>query len=1123
MFRLALNSLTHYWRLNLCLALGVFLASAVLTGSLVVGDSVRATLAEQGMLRVGNIDQALVGGERFFTEEMAERVGTETGTLGTVAPAILTLGTARNEDGSRRANRVQLIGVTGSFWSMADTDWPADLGEEFFAVNEALAGRLDLKVGDEMRARAEKPGEVPRDAPLAGSTDSNSNAARFNGEEVTHIIRDDQLGRFSLQAEQEPALNIFMPLAVLQAKLEQEGLANLLLFSFRRDEGPEPDESKRTLVQDSLLNQWTLEDAALTFDQIELCDWQLGSKRIFVSKATETAAREIQSEHTSGILTYLVNEIRFGDVVVPYSMGTAVDSDVFGELGMDKAVITEWLADPENGGLKVGDEFEMEYLRVADGRQMVPSTRKFTVAGIIPMDDLRLNQSWAPDFPGVSNSKNYRELDPGFELDKDMIRDQDEAYWDDYKVTPKVFISLAAAHEARIAPNSKSNTPVPMWANRFGKITGLRMSDNSITRESFESELKKHLELTDLGMHVREPVKEARMAVEQSMDFGGLFAALSFFLIVAALVLVALLFAFGLEQRSGQIGTLLATGFRQWDVRILLMVEGGIVSFIGATLGALGGIAYTKAALWALGSVWQGAVAGLEFTYHAKWLSVALGILIVHVMAKTALWFASRRIVKTPPRELLAGGGVSGLAEVKPKPLKKLPSFWLAVGGLVFGAGLAIFAQTLQGQALASAFYGAGSLLLIAGISALALVLRRWALHDSTALGLNSLGTRNAVRRRGRSLAVAGIMASGVFMVMAVNSFRMGFDDSGTGGFRFMGASALPIYQDLNTKKGQDENGLDPLPAGAELVQFRVRQGAEASCLNLNRAQQPRLIGVNPKRLIERESFLFAKGGTWDLLNQPTGDGSVPGIADMNSATWAMGKKIGDTISYPATEGELKVKLVGFLQGSVLQGNVIISEEAFKDAFRDAGGYQMFLVDLPDTDAGKAARGDLTRQLEAQGLELFSAADRLAEYNRVQNTYISIFTVLGGLGVLLGTLGVALVIGRNVLERRRRTRADGRARIPPRTAGPDGLERTLVPSRCGNCHRGRLLPRRCAPQPRHTERGTAARADRGPNVGDHRGRARILLAGNKDRTARQPRGLAPLGVETIVFPLRFSR
>ena len=994
MFKLALKSLTHYWRLNLCLMFGVFLASAVLTGSLVVGDSVRATLAEQGMLRVGKIDQALLGGDRFFTGEMASRVRDELGESALVSPAILALGTARTEDGSQRANRVQIIGVEDSFWDLADTQNPAAPRGEFIAINEALARRLEIGVGGEIRLQTEKPGDVPRDAPLAGSVEGNTNAARFSGE-VTHLIRDSQLGRFSLQAEQEPALNVFLPIATVQKEIEQEGRANLILMSGVED------------ASVALENSWGLEDAALRYERLGDSEvWQLGSRRIFISEAVEKAARQVAPGKTTGVLTYLVNEIRRGDLVIPYSMGTAAEEGGFGELGEDQAIITQWSADPENGGLMVGDEIELEYLRVGDGRQMIPSTRKFTISQVLPMDDPRVSESWAPDFPGVSDSENYRELDPGFELDKDKIRDQDEKYWDDYRVTPKVFISLAAAQEPGV------------WENRFGRVTGLRIADTAMAPETFEAGLKSHLSLFEFGPHLRSPLEEARLAVEQSMDFGGLFAALSFFLIVAALVLVALLFVFGLEQRAPQIGMLMATGFRRSELRKLLLIEGGIISFLGAVLGAVGGVLYTKAALWALGNVWQGAVAGLEFKYHAKLLSVVIGILVVHVMAKSALWIASRRLLKIPPRELLAGGGVSGLAELSPKPLSRLPSFWLFALGLLGGVGLALFAQGLQGQALAGAFYGAGSLLLISGIAALALLLRRWAMRDSAVLDLGSLGRRNAVRRRGRSLAVAGIMASGVFMVMAVNSFRIGFDDSGTGGFKWIGASSLPIYENLNTQTGQDAHGLDPLPSGGEIIALRVRQGAEASCLNLNRAQQPRLVAVNPDRLAERGAFVFAKGGDWRMLDENPGDGVVPGIADMNSAMWAMGKKLGDVVSYPAADGELRVKLVAFLQGSVLQGNVIISEDNFKSAYPDAGGYQMFLVDLPDGEAGEDARKDLTRQLQARGLELISAADRLADYNRVQNTYISIFTVLGGLGVLLGTVGVALVIGRNVLERR---------------------------------------------------------------------------------------------------------
>ena len=47
-----------------------------------------------------------------------------------------------------------------------------------------------------------------------------------------------------------------------------------------------------------------------------------------------------------------------------------------------------------------------------------------------------------------------------------------------------------------------------------------------------------------------------------------------------------------------------------------------------------------------------------------------------------------------------------------------------------------------------------------------------------------------------------------------------------------------------------------------------------------------------------------------------------------------------------------------------------------------------------------------------------SATKRLDAFNTVQNTYLNTFQILGGLGLLLGTLGLGVVVLRNVLERR---------------------------------------------------------------------------------------------------------
>ena len=55
------KSLRHHWRIHLAVALGVAAATAVLTGALVIGDSVRGSLRHLVLDRLGRIDELLSG------------------------------------------------------------------------------------------------------------------------------------------------------------------------------------------------------------------------------------------------------------------------------------------------------------------------------------------------------------------------------------------------------------------------------------------------------------------------------------------------------------------------------------------------------------------------------------------------------------------------------------------------------------------------------------------------------------------------------------------------------------------------------------------------------------------------------------------------------------------------------------------------------------------------------------------------------------------------------------------------------------------------------------------------------------------------------------------------------
>jgi ABC-type antimicrobial peptide transport system permease subunit len=113
------------------------------------------------------------------------------------------------------------------------------------------------------------------------------------------------------------------------------------------------------------------------------------------------------------------------------------------------------------------------------------------------------------------------------------------------------------------------------------------------------------------------------------------------------------------------------------------------------------------------------------------------------------------------------------------------------------------------------------------------------------------------------------------------------------------------------------------------------------------------------------------------------------------------------------------LRLVGTLANSVLQSELIVSETSFLRLFPNEEGYRLFLIETPTPERSPAIASALEERLSDFGFDVVPTAERLANFHRVENTYLSTFQMLGGLGLLLGTLGMAAVLLRNVLERRR--------------------------------------------------------------------------------------------------------
>jgi ABC-type antimicrobial peptide transport system permease subunit len=156
----------------------------------------------------------------------------------------------------------------------------------------------------------------------------------------------------------------------------------------------------------------------------------------------------------------------------------------------------------------------------------------------------------------------------------------------------------------------------------------------------------------------------------------------------------------------------------------------------------------------------------------------------------------------------------------------------------------------------------------------------------------------------------------------------------------------------------------------------------------------------------------------WGTLNMKLPGGLIPAIADETVIKWGMGKKTGDTISYMNSMGEtMNLLLVGGLAPSIFQGKVIISNQNFLENFPSNSGTSIFLVEGNNEESDKILN-EINSGFRDYGMEVNLSATRLAEFNSVTNTYLSIFLVLGAFGLLLGTIGLGIVLFRSILERK---------------------------------------------------------------------------------------------------------
>ncbi|HEX6216412.1 MAG TPA: ABC transporter permease, partial [Vicinamibacterales bacterium] len=708
--RLAFRSAAYHWRTNLAVVLGVAAAVAVLGGALLVGDSVRGSLRDIALGRLGRTDQALAS-TGFFTGDVVERLRARAPDA-SVTPLIVANAFVTHEPSGRRAGTVVVYGVDEQFWTFHGVPPP-----DGPVASPALAAELGAQDGDTLLVRLQRPSEIPIES-LFGRKEEIGRTVRLT---LSAVLPRERLGEFSLRAQQAQFRAVFAPLRRIQRDLGVEDRVNTVLIAGLTDQVAASAARGALSLEDLGIN------VRLSGNRTDIIvDSTSGILADPVEDAIIASGTAVGLEPVP-VFTYLANTMRVRDRVVPYSLVTATTMDRLFAMapGGPRAdsdapsgatppavpiVINDWTA--RQLSARAGDPLEIDYYLWDANAGLTTHTASFTIASVVPIAGLAADRQLAPEYPGITGAESLADWDPPFPVDLSKIRDIDEKYWDDHRATPKAFIPYQRGRE--------------LWSTRYGDATSVRFAvpgganpDDLIAR--LREEISKTIRPEAVGLTVQPVRTLAAEASTGATDFGQYFTYFSFFIVVSAVMLAVLFFRLGIEQRLRQIGVLRATGYTVAIIRRLFLIEVVALALLGAFLGLAGAVAYGNVIVYGLRTWWIGAVGTTDLSLHVTPASLAIGAAAGVAASILCVLWSLRAVAKMAPRGLLTAQaiGQEPTSELRiGRRHKTIGVSFAAIAVVAAVAGL-----VAEGNE-AAAFFGAGASALLAAMFLLSAWLR---------------------------------------------------------------------------------------------------------------------------------------------------------------------------------------------------------------------------------------------------------------------------------------------------------------------------------------------------------------------------------------------------------------
>ena len=993
---MTLNSLIsqsrkHYHRFYRLVVFAVILMTAVLTGSLLLGDSVRGTLVQRVDERLGKYETIITSGSGFFSESIKEKVES-----GKEKNCFLLM------DGYVSVGK-KLLPVY--VWG---TDSDSLLSNEVL-INEPLRDRLNNQ--EDIVLHLPSRNQVPSGTLFV--TKSYATQMRVH---VVGVKSVEDGGNILLKNEQTLPLNIFINRKHLAEKMELEGKINIVL--------------SRDIITDEQLNKcWTpelsgihLTDTSLTCDGIFISEsikekvengrWKGESGKEKVESGKDNCQLSIINSQLCHLyFSYFVNDIVNGKDTIPYSFVTAVNKWHGESLNGQDIILSDYAA--KRLHVSVNDSVDMSYFIAKDLKNLETNARRFRVKRIVPLSDFMGDSLLIANFPGLSNVVKCTDWDSDLPIKMERVHKIDEDYWYAYRQTPKAIVSYEAVQSD--------------WSNAFGSATAIR----------FTSRPDINLNPSDAGVQIYHPRAQGLKAATGGVDFAGLFLALGFFIILAAILLMKnpLVEMFTLRQSEIQLYQQL--GFKNKTIIRHLFYEAFCVMLYASPLGVLAGLLYSGLTLWLLGNVWSGATHTEGFALHIQPLTLIIGWMVSLIICAIVLWMVLIRPPKAHKKAPQPPKGELFIYFFRAKHKVSLQSKSSPLGG--WGASLWAFVGLLCLIVLNFIYLHNMALFIVCGllwILTWGLFLRRYVeskkrkaesedLEDFNRTRLTWLSIHAYIKQH---ILAYWALSMGVFSVFSVGLNRPDFSQARQqmGGYQLYVDSRVPIQYNLNNPDVRHKLSLQSLPDSTLFLSFLRHTQDEASCLNLNQVITPTVLGVDIKDMepfglslqsekykVESEKLNDKDNYQSSIINSQFSKAHIPQLyIDEEALMWSLKKSVGDTLLYHNDKGkEVPVLIAGTYPTGIFHGNAIMSKEDFRTLWPKEVGVEVLLV---KSSHPEEAAEILSIAMNEYGLNIQTVEERIKMFFEVTETYLIIFMTLGGLGLLLGIFSLVIIVRKNL-------------------------------------------------------------------------------------------------------------